>query len=132
MMPYLFRTEPEMTRQLTWFALIALPICLLGLVQWQAGPTSILNVYAQREGSELGASGFGFGMERARITGTFSYITGHTTFVVFFITLCLVLLTVCETRWKWLFAGVVLPLLALGALAFVVSRVLRALRAPVE
>lgn len=117
MMPYLFRTEQEMTRQLTWFALIALPICLLGLVQWQAGPTSILNVYAQREGSEMGASGFGYGMDaRARITGTFSYITGHTTFVVFFITLCLVLLTVRETRWKWLFAGVVLPLLGVNAL----------------
>ncbi len=116
MMPYLFRTEQEMNRQLTWFALIALPICLLGLLQWQAGPTSLLNVYAQREAMEGGASGFGFGMERARITGTFSYITGHTTFVVFFICLCLVLLTVRETRWKWLIAGVVLPLLAVNAL----------------
>ena len=116
MMPYLFRTEQEMTRQLTWFALLALPICLLGLVQWYAGPTSILNVYAQRDAMD-GAAGFGFGMDaRARITATFSYLTGHTTFVVFFISLCLVLLTVRETRWKWLIAGVVLPLLGVNAL----------------
>lgn len=116
MMPYLFRTEQEMNRQLTWFALLALPICLLGVVQWYAGPGSVLNVYAQREAME-GAAGFGFGLDaRTRITGTFSYITGHTTFVVFFITICLVLLTVRETRWKWLIAGVGLPLLGVNAL----------------
>lgn len=118
MMPYLFRTEQEMTRQLTWFALLALPICLLGVVQWYAGPTSILNVYAQREAMDGAAAvGFGFGMdERARITGTFSYLTGHTTFVVFFITLSLVLLAVRETRWKWLIGGAILPLLGVNAL----------------
>lgn len=117
MMPYLFRTEQVMLRQLTWFALLALPICLLGVVQWYAGPTSILNVYAQRDVMEGAAVGFGYGMgDRARITGTFSYLTGHTTFVVFFITLSLVLLTVRETRWKWLIAGIILPLLGVNAL----------------
>lgn len=117
MMPFLFRTEDELIKQMTWFTLIALPICLLGLAQWRAGPDSILNVYAQREGSEGGAVGFGFGMgDRARITGTFSYITGHATFIVFFVTLCLVMLTLREARWKWVIAWVILPLLAVNSL----------------
>jgi len=117
MMPYLFRTEDELVRHMTWFVLLALPICVLGLLQWQAGPNSILTVYAAREGCEGGAVGFGFGMgDRARITGTFSYITGHATFIIFFVTLCLVMLTVRETRWKWLIAWVVLPLLAVNSL----------------
>lgn len=117
MMPFLFRNEPEMIRQMTWYAWLALPICLLGFAQWRAGADSILNVYAQYGSSEGGIAGFGFGMgDKARITGTFSYLTGHTTFVIFFITLCLVLLTVKETRSKWVLAGVILPLLAVNGM----------------
>lgn len=117
MMPFLFRTEQEMIRQMTWYAWLALPICLLGFAQWRAGADSILNVYAQYGSSEGGIAGFGFDMgNKARITGTFSYLTGHTTFVIFFITLCLVLLTVKETRSKWILAGVILPLLAVNGM----------------
>lgn len=117
MMPFLFLTEEELIKQMTRFTLIALPICLLGLAQWQAGPESILSVYAQRDGDRITADGFGFGMgDRARITSTFSYLTGHATFIVFFVTLCLVMLTLREARWKWIIAWVVLPLLAVNAL----------------
>lgn len=117
MTPYLFRTEDELIRQMTWFTLIALPICLLGLAQWYAGPESILSVYAQRDGDRITADGFGYGMgDRARITSTFSYITGHATFIIFFVTLCLVMLTLRKTKWKGIIAWVVLPLLAVNAL----------------
>lgn len=117
MMPFLFRTESEMISQMTWYAFLALPICILGLAQWGAGGDSILNVYAQHGSSEGGVAGFGFDMgNKARITGTFSYLTGHTTFVIFFITLCLVLLTVKETRSKWIIGGVILPLLAVNGM----------------
>jgi len=117
MMPFVFRTESEMISQMTWYAFLALPICLLGLAQWGAGGDSILNVYAQHGSSEGGIAGFGFDMgNKARITGTFSYLTGHTTFVIFFITLCLILLTVKETRSKWIIGGVILPLLAVNGM----------------
>lgn len=112
-MPYLFRTEQEMNRQMTWYALIAIPICLLGAAQFAAGASSALNVYAQNTGD--GVSGFGFG-EKVRITGTFSYITGHMTFIVFFTALTLALLAQKQTRWKWLLMGGVLPLLAGNAM----------------
>lgn len=113
LMPFLFRTEKEMNLQLTLYALIAIPICLLGAAQFAAGGDSPLNVYAQNTGNAV--SGFGFG-EKVRITGTFSYITGHMTFIVFFTSLSLALLAQSQTRWKWLLMGVSLPLLAGNAL----------------
>jgi hypothetical protein len=113
LMPFLFRTEREMNQQMTWYALIAIPICLLGAAQFAAGSDSPLNVYAQS--SAEGISGFGFG-EKVRITGTFSYITGHLTFIVFFTALAIALLAQNQTRWKWLLLGGVLPLLAGNAM----------------
>ncbi|MFZ4767012.1 MAG: hypothetical protein ACOYMN_18830, partial [Roseimicrobium sp.] len=83
MMPYLFRSQQELIKQLTWYALLATPICLLGIAQFAAPGSSLLNVYAAT-GSDTEATTFGFG-EKVRITGTFSYLTGHTTFVIFFV-----------------------------------------------
>lgn len=111
MMPYLFRTQEEMVRELTWYALLAIPIGLLGIVQWRAGGSSIWNVYADQQAmGDMGATTFGFG-ERVRVTGTFSYITGHTTFVIFFSAITLALLSLKEVKWKWLIVAVSLPLI---------------------
>jgi hypothetical protein len=110
MMPYLFRTQEEMVRQLTWFAFLGIPICALGFLQWRSDAFSVLNTYAAG-GLETGATGFGTG-SNVRVTGTFSYITGHTTFVTFFCALNLALLAIKETPYKWLIFGVGLPMLA--------------------
>lgn len=111
MVPYLFRTQEEMVRQMTWYALLAVPIGLLGILQWRSGATSVWNVYADQASMEQGgATTFGFG-DRVRVTGTFSYITGHTTFVIFFSALTVALLSLKEVRWKWLLMGVSLPLI---------------------
>jgi hypothetical protein len=111
MIPYLFRSQGEMVRQLTWYALLAIPICLLGILQWRSGASSIWNVYADQAAMQSeGATTFGFG-DKVRITGTFSYITGHTTFVVFFATLTVALLSLKEVRWKWVLMVVSLPLI---------------------
>ncbi len=114
MMPYLFRNTQEMVRQLTWYALLALPICVLGFLQYHSDRFSVLNTFAAGM-SETGAVGFGVG-DRARVTGTFSYITGHTTFVIIFFALVIVLLTARETKWKGLLVFGVMPLLAGNAL----------------
>lgn len=113
MMPYLFRNKDEMVRQLTWFSMVAIPICVLGILQFRAGASSPLNVYAQNTAD--GISGFGFG-EKVRITGTFSYITGHTTFIIFFSALSIALLAIPQTRFKWVLSFVTLPLLAANAM----------------
>lgn len=114
MMPYLFRTREEMLRQLTWYVLLAIPICVLGFLQYTSDRFSVLNTFASGM-SEAGATGFGVG-DRARVTGTFSYLTGHTTFVIIFFTLAIVLLSLRETRWKSVFLFLLLPMLAGNAL----------------
>ena len=59
MMPYLFRNQEEMVRQLTWYALLAIPIGLLGILQWRSGVSSIWNVYADQQGmDQSGATTF--------------------------------------------------------------------------
>jgi hypothetical protein len=110
MMPYLFRTQQEMVRQLTVYALLGIPICALGFLQWRSDAFSVLNTYAAGT-VETGATGFGVG-SGVRVTGTFSYITGHTTFVTFFAALYLTLIAVKETPWKGIMVGVALPMLA--------------------
>lgn len=110
MIPYLFRSKEEMTESFFWYAMMATPICLLGVAQFAAPGYSFLNVYAQT-GMGFDATGFGFG-EKVRITGTFSYITGHTTFVVIFTTLHLALLMNKMPKWKMIALACNLPLLA--------------------
>jgi hypothetical protein len=117
LMPFLFRTKEELVRQLTWYALIATPVCLLGFLQWKSDRFSVLNTFAAGM-SDTGAVGFGFGgsVDRARITGTFSYITGHTTFVTFFTTLHLALLMCKQNKLMRLWLMGNLPLLAANGL----------------
>jgi hypothetical protein len=117
MMPYLFRSDKEMANTLFIYSLISIPICLLGIAQFFAGPDSWINVYAKSQFAEMNqVSTFGGGSERARITGTFSYITGHSTFVVFFFALCLGLLSGLKDKRRWVILVVILPLLAANAL----------------
>ena len=114
MMPYLFRNQQEMLRQLGWYVLLAIPVCVLGFLQYRSDRFSVLNTFAAWM-SETGAVGFGVG-DRARVTGTFSYITGHTTFVIIFFALAIALLTMRDTKWKGVLVFGVLPLLAGNAL----------------
>lgn len=114
MMPYLFRSRDEMVRQLTWYVMLAIPICVLGFLQYTSDKFSVINTFAAGT-DEWGATGFGVG-DRVRVTGTFSYLTGHTTFIIVFYTLSMILLSLKETKWKWLIASAVLPLLAGNAL----------------
>ncbi len=111
MMPHLFKNMEEMIRQLTWFALIATPICLLGVAQFAAPGVSILNVYAA---PDVEITGMGFG-EKIRITGTFSYLTGHTVFVIFFFALHLGLLMTKQPKVMWIWLMTNLPLLLANA-----------------
>lgn len=113
MVPYLFKTEDELLKNMFWYCMLATPICLLGIVQFAAPGYSFLNVYAQ-SGIDTAATTFGFG-EKVRITGTFSYLTGHTTFVIVFFAFHLALLMNRLPKWKWACLVINLPLLAANA-----------------
>lgn len=83
----LFRTPAELVTFLRRYVLLAVPVCLLGAAQFDAPIDSPLNTYV--------ASGdvSGFGEEnRARITGTFSYISGHATYLTVCVALVVPLL----------------------------------------
>lgn len=114
MMPFLFRTKEELIRQATNYALLATPICLLGFLQWQSDRFSVINTFASGM-AETGATGFGFG-DKSRITGTFSYLTGHSTFVIFFSALHVALLLARQTHLKRVWLMLNLPLLVANGL----------------
>ena len=118
MVPLLFRNEAEMTTMLFRYSLFCIPICLLGAAQFVAGPGSWLNVYAATDyGGAQTVATFGAGMEAvARITGTFSYISGHAVFVQFFFILSLGLLTGIEDNRRWVLLLGNLPLLVANGL----------------
>lgn len=118
MIPLLFRNEAEMTTMLFRYSLFAIPICLLGAAQFVAGPTSWLNVYAATDFAEMHhVATFGAGMEAtARISGTFSYISGHAIFVQFFFILSLGLLTGINDKRRWVLLLGNLPLLVANGL----------------
>lgn len=116
MMPYLFRSEDEFMKQLRWYALLATPICLIGVLQFAMPGSSIWNVYAH-SGAETAASNFGAAGvgEKIRITGTFSYLTGHTTFCIFFTAIHLALLVNRQTKaWMIILTGNLALLFANG------------------
>ncbi len=118
MLPLLFRNEENMAKMLFRYSLLAIPICLLGAAQFVAGPGSWLNVYAATDYADTQAvATFGAGMDAtARITGTFSYISGHAVFVQFFFILSLALLTGINDKRRWILLLGNLPLLVANGL----------------
>src|SRR6266581_4310026 len=91
MVPHLFENTEQFERFLRFYLLLALPVGLLGMVQFYSPPESPLNVYAA---GASGASEVGdiavFGEDKfVRVTGTFSYISGYSTYLVFTLALLL-------------------------------------------
>lgn len=120
MIPMLFKNEVHMTSMLFRYSLLSIPICLLGAAQFVAGPGSPLNVYATSDlaGVQNVATFGAGGQSIARITGTFSYISGHSVFVQFFFILSLALLTGINDKRRWvLLLGNIPLLLANGMMA---------------
>jgi hypothetical protein len=118
MMPLLFKNEEHMTTILFRYSLFAIPICLLGAAQFVAGPDSWLNVYAASAFKEMShVATFGAGQaEIARITGTFSYISGHAVFVQFFFILSICLFTSLSDKRRWVLLLGNMPLLMANGL----------------
>jgi hypothetical protein len=91
MIPALWQNEEQMTKALYWYALMAIPICFLGGMQFVAPVDSWLNTYADTDYAGVKqVATFGAGQAaRARVTGTFSYISGHAVFVTLFFVISL-------------------------------------------
>lgn len=108
--PAVFRDDADLARFLQRYVLIVIPVVLLSVAQFFSPAGSVLNTYAQPTDSELIST---FGSSKfVRTTGTFSYISGYTSYLL--VTTILLLMILTTTRWR--FRG---NLLVFGALGMV-------------
>lgn len=113
-MPSAFRDDRELAVFLQRYCLLAIPVGLLAVAQFFAPADSSLNTYAR--GATSHAMTFGSSTQ-VRVTGTFSYITGYSSYVLTIAILILALLA--ATRWRFrgnLFIYAALGLTVLGML----------------
>lgn len=98
MLPSLFRSEEELYKYLRTYLLLLIPVGLLAIAQYFSPPSSPLNVYAADIEQEIALSG-----GAVRVTGTFSYIGGYTSYLT--TCLCLLVPTISRRQtplWEWL------------------------------
>ena len=109
-MPAAFDADGELARFLRRYALLSIPVGLLGLAQFFSPSSSALNTYArggEAEGgyvSTFGTSAF------VRVTATFSYISGYASYL--FATAILILAILSTLQWR--FKGNLKVYVALG------------------
>lgn len=94
--PSVFPDDAALVLFLRRYVLIIFPVVLLSIAQFFSPAGSILNTYAQPTDitsiTKFGSSDF------VRTTGTFSYISGYTSYLLTIILLLLMILT--ATRWR--------------------------------
>jgi hypothetical protein len=96
--PAAFRTEDELLRFLKRYLWLAVPIGLLAVMQFFSPADSRWNTYA-RTTVDTPMSAITFGaVDRVRVTGTFSFITGYGSFLQVVSLLALTLLSVGQWR----------------------------------
>src|SRR2546430_2127721 len=102
MLPDLFETEAELETFLFRYFLLVIPVCALGILQFLFPADSLINTYVATASdiSTFGEAG------RVRITGTFSYISGHATYLFVSVAVLLTLLgTVKRMLWRCVILG---------------------------
>jgi hypothetical protein len=83
-LPYAFTSREQFFRLIRLYLLLAIPVAVLGFVQVAAGPTSFINTYVSYdEDVPTAISTFGRQFNIVRTAGTFSYISGYSTYLSF-------------------------------------------------
>jgi len=100
LVPQIFETEEELYQFIRNYLLLLIPVGLLAIAQFFSPPTSPLNIYAWgEEAPGIAVSGLG----TVRVTGTFSYLSGYTTYLLACLCLLLPMLTRPQPRlWQLL------------------------------
>jgi hypothetical protein len=81
-LPYAIKSREHLFDLIRRYLIMAIPVAVLGFVQIAAGPESRLNTYVSYA-EDVEAAGVQFGGDLVRTSGTFSYISGYTTFLSF-------------------------------------------------
>ena len=95
--PAAYRTEREIGQVVRRYLLLALPVGALAAAQFFAPADSPLNTYA-RTGGEAGTIITFGAVQRVRVTGTFSFITGYSAYLQVVALLALTVLSVRQWR----------------------------------
>ncbi len=102
-LPAAFPSDRELVVFLRRYILLSIPVGLLGVVQFFSPASSPLNTYARLDDASAYGSGSGYvstfgSSEYVRVTATFSYISGYSSYLVA-ITI-LVLAYLAAARWR--------------------------------
>lgn len=110
--PRMFKSQEELVSFLQIYVLTAIPVGLLGFVQYFSPIDSWINRYVGDD--DLNVVGFS-GSQRARITGTFSYIGGYALYLsfVFFLAIGLYL-NPYQTFIKKILLSVAMPIIIMN------------------
>jgi hypothetical protein len=107
--PAAFATDAELYRFLRRYALISIPVGLLAVLQFFSPSSSLLNTYARTNEEIDYVVTFGSSIY-VRVTATFSFITGYTSYLL--VSAILILCLLAAAGWK--FRGQLLLVAALG------------------
>jgi hypothetical protein len=102
-----YLTRAILNRFISALAIITCGMALLGAVQFRSSPGAFVNRYAWSSLDASTIQGIGFGSEAGgvRATGTFSYISGMSSFSIFAFGICLWALTSAQVKSYWLMPG---------------------------
>ncbi len=101
MLPALFSSQEELYQFLRSYLLWLIPVALLAIAQFFSPSDSFINVYAN-DGSTVAVFGGDSVDIVVRVTGTFSYIAGYSTYLGVCFSLLLPILTLRQPYpWQW-------------------------------
>ena len=101
-LPALFSSIEDLYQFLRYYLLLIIPVGLLAILQFFSPTDSILNVYAD-DSHQVAVFGFGGRLIAARVTATFSYIAGYSSYLAASFALLLPMISLPQPRlWKWL------------------------------
>ncbi len=114
-LPAVFESDADVFRFLRRYALLAIPLGVLALLQFTSPASSALNTYARSSGEVGYIATFG-SSTHVRVTGTFAFITGYTAYLLTTAILILTLLGASGWRLRgslFLYAGLGMTLLGM-------------------
>lgn len=114
--PAVFAGDRELAAFLKRMIWLSIAVNLLAVIQFRSPASSVVNTYARASGPGFSITTFG-SSSQVRVTGTFSYISGYSSYVL---TMAILILAVlATTRWRFkrnLFTFAALGLTILGML----------------
>ncbi|MDB9458674.1 hypothetical protein PN473_09705, partial [Dolichospermum circinale CS-545/17] len=108
MLPTLFESQEELYQFLRNYLLLVIPVSILAIVQFFSPTNSPLNVYAPGAVKQVATAG-----ENVRVTGTFPYIAGYSTYMSFCFSLLIPLISLPQRK-KWQIITFIEALLVTG------------------